>query len=82
MAMKTVIGFEKGSVKELMRLYKMVSLLAVQKVKATEEFKEVYGHWKVGEMTAVKAMEGLDVKKTTFYKLVKEYERDFKNNTK
>jgi hypothetical protein len=25
-------------------------------------------------MTAVKAMEELDIKKTTFYKLVKEYE--------
>jgi hypothetical protein len=27
----------------------------------------------------VKAMEELDVKKTTFYKLVKEHERDLKN---
>ncbi|MGM0878740.1 MAG: hypothetical protein ACQEWV_29680 [Bacillota bacterium] len=34
--------------------------------------------WKAGEMTAVKAMGELGVKKTTFYKLVKEYERDFK----
>jgi len=29
-------------------------------------------------MTAVKAMEELGIKKTTFYKLVKEYEKDLK----
>lgn len=29
-------------------------------------------------MTAVKAMSELGVKKTSFYKLVKEYENDFK----
>ncbi|MGE8077331.1 recombinase family protein [Peribacillus loiseleuriae] len=45
------------------------------KVQVTEEFKEVYDRWKVGEITAVKAMGELDVKKTTFYKLVKEYEK-------
>ncbi len=44
------------------------------KVQVTEEFKEIYSRWKVGEMTAVKAMGELGVKKTTFYKLVKEYE--------
>jgi DNA invertase Pin-like site-specific DNA recombinase len=49
------------------------------KVQITDEFKEVYSRWKVGEMTAVKAMEELDLKKTTFYKLVKEYESDLKN---
>ena len=44
------------------------------KVTVTEEFKEVYACWKSGEITAVKAMEEIGVKKTTFYKLVKEYE--------
>lgn len=48
------------------------------KVEVTEEFREVYDRWKAGEMTAVKAMEELNVKKTTFYKLVKEYENDMK----
>ncbi len=48
------------------------------KVEVTEEFREVYDRWKAGEMTAVKAMEELNVKKTTFYKLVKEYENDIK----
>ncbi|MGY3314406.1 DNA invertase Pin-like site-specific DNA recombinase [Peribacillus simplex] len=48
------------------------------KAQVTEEFKEVYDFWKAGEMTAVKAMAELGVKKTTFYKLVKEFESDFK----
>lgn len=48
------------------------------KVQVTEEFKEVYNRWKAGEIIAVKAMAELGVKKTTFYKLVKEYENDFK----
>ena len=48
------------------------------KVQTTEEFKEVYNRWKAGEMTAVKVMGELGVKKTTFYKLVKEYEKEFK----
>jgi DNA invertase Pin-like site-specific DNA recombinase len=47
------------------------------KVQVTEEFKEVYDCWKAGEITAVKSMEELVVKKTTFYELVKEYEKDF-----
>ncbi|MEK5364077.1 recombinase family protein [Peribacillus sp. FSL K6-5616] len=51
------------------------------KAQVTEEFKEVYDFWKAGEMTAVKAMAELGVKKTTFYKLVKEYESDFKKVT-
>ena len=45
------------------------------KVSITEEFKEVYKRWKSGEVTAVKAMGELDIKKTTFYRLVKEYEK-------
>jgi hypothetical protein len=52
------------------------------KVQATEEFKEVYNHWKAGETTAIKALEVLGVKKTTFYKSVKEYERDIKKITR
>ncbi|MCQ6282366.1 recombinase family protein [Bacillus sp. EB600] len=44
------------------------------KAKITEEFEKVYRRWKKGEIPAVKAMEELDMKRTTFYKLVKEYE--------
>jgi DNA invertase Pin-like site-specific DNA recombinase len=45
----------------------------------TEEFKQAFHRWKSGEMTAVKAMKEIGVKKTTFYKLVKEYERELES---
>ncbi|MFS0892378.1 recombinase family protein [Peribacillus frigoritolerans] len=51
------------------------------KAQVTEGFIEVYNLWKAGEMTAVKAMGELGVKKTTFYKLVKEYENESKKIT-
>ncbi|HWO75878.1 MAG TPA: recombinase family protein [Bacillus sp. (in: firmicutes)] len=44
------------------------------KAQITDEFKEVYHRWKAGEMTAVKAMKEIGLKKTTFYKLAREYE--------
>ncbi len=37
-------------------------------------WKETYDNWKSGEITAVKAMELTGLKKTSFYKLVKQYE--------
>ena len=37
-------------------------------------WNEVYNQWKNGDIKAVKAMELLGLKKTTFYKLVKQYE--------
>ncbi|AXI00979.1 DNA recombinase [Sporosarcina sp. P26b] len=45
-------------------------------VHVTEEFKEVYKRWKSGELTAVKAMQEAQVKKTSFYKLVKVLEKE------
>lgn len=42
-------------------------------------WEEVYTKWKAGRITAVKSMELLQLKKTTFYKLVKEYQQ---NNNK
>lgn len=39
-----------------------------------DEFPAVYEEWKANGISAVKAMEKLNVKKTSFYKLVKEYE--------
>ena len=44
------------------------------KVMVTEDFKNVYARWKTKEITAVNAMEEIGVKKTTFYKLLREYE--------
>lgn len=37
-------------------------------------WEEIYNSWKNKEITGVKAYEQLNLKKTTFYKLVKEYE--------
>jgi len=40
-----------------------------------EEFENVYKRWRLKEITGVAAMKELKIKKTTFYKLVKEYEK-------
>lgn len=44
----------------------------------TEDFISVYNSWKEKEITAVKAMELLDLKRNTFYRLVKEHENKIK----
>lgn len=45
------------------------------------DFKKIYNKWKKGEITAVKAMTLLSLSKTTFYKFVKEYESNIKNDS-
>lgn len=40
--------------------------------------KEVYPKWKNGELTAVKFMEIIDLKKSSFYKIIREYEQTLK----
>jgi len=44
------------------------------KAEYPSNFKEVYKEWKDTKITGVKAMDLLNLKKNTFYKLVKEYE--------
>jgi DNA invertase Pin-like site-specific DNA recombinase len=44
-------------------------------VEVPKNFEIVYNNWKHGELTAVKAFKELKLKKTTFYKLVKLYEK-------
>lgn len=44
------------------------------KVSITDEFKQIYGEWKQGSLTAVEAMKRVDMKPNTFYRRVKEYE--------
>lgn len=44
------------------------------KAEIPKSFELYYTQWKNGEITAVKAMESLGLKRTTFYKLVKEFE--------
>jgi DNA invertase Pin-like site-specific DNA recombinase len=48
------------------------------RVKMSSEFEQVYYRWKKGEVSAVKAMQEVGLKKTTFYKLVREYEKNLK----
>jgi DNA invertase Pin-like site-specific DNA recombinase len=44
------------------------------KAKLPEQWETVYQEWKLKNITAVKAMQKLDLTKSTFYKLVKKYE--------
>lgn len=41
-----------------------------------DNFKEIYGSWKAGEITAKKAMQELGLTRCTFYNLVKRYENN------
>lgn len=43
-------------------------------VEYPSNWKETYDKWKLGEITAVKAMELTQLKKNSFYNLVKRYE--------
>lgn len=45
------------------------------KIEVSDEFVEIYNRWKAKEITAVRAMQQLGLKKTTFYKLVNNYEK-------
>lgn len=46
------------------------------KVEITNEFIQIYKQWKNKEISAVRAMELANIKKTTFYKLVKKVENE------
>ncbi len=46
------------------------------KAEPTEEFYQAYGKWKAGEITATAAIEEAGMKRTTFYKLVKQFEAE------
>jgi DNA invertase Pin-like site-specific DNA recombinase len=47
------------------------------KAQVNPEFIEAYNRWRNKEITAVQAMKEANIKKTTFYKLVKEHEGTF-----
>ncbi|MDF2503915.1 MAG: site-specific recombinase, invertase Pin [Clostridium sp.] len=55
-------------------LAKSKGLYKGRKKIVNENFKNVYDDWKNGKLTAVKAIEMLDMRKSTFYRRVKEYE--------
>jgi DNA invertase Pin-like site-specific DNA recombinase len=46
------------------------------KAEPTDAFYKAYGKWKTGEITATAAIEEAGMKRTTFYKLVKEIEAE------
>ena len=46
-----------------------------KKILPDENFKDVYNKWKEGKITAVKAMELTSMKRNTFYRRVKDYEK-------
>lgn len=50
--------------------YKGRKAIAVER----EKFEEVYRRWKAGEIKGVEAMRELDLKSSTFYRRVREYE--------
>ncbi|RAS71654.1 DNA recombinase, partial [Priestia endophytica] len=47
------------------------------KAQVNQEFIGAYNRWRNKEITAVQAMKEANIKKTTFYKLVKEHESTF-----
>lgn len=47
-----------------------------KKIDFPPNWKEVYPKWKNREITGVKAMELLELKRNTFYNLIKEYEEE------
>lgn len=47
------------------------------KINQPERFPEVYASWKAGQITARQAMAMLQLKRTSFYRIVKEYEADY-----
>lgn len=49
-----------------------------KKIDYPEQWKEIYDKYKHREITGTKAMEILDLKRNTFYKLIKEYEQELK----
>lgn len=44
------------------------------KIELNEQFKNAYQRWINGEITAVKAMKECDMKKSTFYRKVREFQ--------
>jgi DNA invertase Pin-like site-specific DNA recombinase len=45
------------------------------RAKLPDQWEDIYKDWKSDNTTAVKAMERLNLKKSTFYKLIKQYEQ-------
>lgn len=44
------------------------------------EWEKYYKEWRQGNITAYQFMDGMNLKRTTFYKLVKQYEKEYGRN--
>lgn len=51
-----------------------------KKIEPGSNFEVIYSNWKSGSITAVRAMELLELKNNTFYRRVKEYEKSLKHS--
>lgn len=51
-----------------------------EKIQRPPMWELYYTQWKAGKITAKEMMETLEIKRTTFYKMVKEFEEEYKNN--
>ncbi|ARX70244.1 recombinase (plasmid) [Bacillus thuringiensis] len=67
------IAVAKSQGKHLGRPQVNLSTLSKQQMNIIEE---TYSKWKSGEITAVRFMDMLELKKNTFYKIMKEYEEN------
>jgi predicted ArsR family transcriptional regulator len=75
---KNAIEYENGSVKESIGFAKRHNFGRPKGTYSlTEELKEAFERWKLNEIPAVNAMQEIGLKKTTFYKLVREYEESY-----
>ncbi|MCQ6529919.1 recombinase family protein [Bacillus mycoides] len=72
------IAIAKSQGKHLGRPQVNLSTLSKQQINIIEE---THSKWKSGEITAVQFMELLQLKKNTFYKIMKEYEKEIKKDS-
>lgn len=80
--MLTVFGamyqLERDNIRERQRegieIAKEKGIMGRPRVEIDEDFKKVYEQWKNGDITATKAMELVEMSRTTFYRRVNEYE--------
>lgn len=63
-------------IKKIIQIYtlKQGARFGRPKAEATEKFYQTYGKWTGGEITTTKVIKASGMKRTTFYKLVKQIE--------
>ncbi|HEK9103963.1 TPA: recombinase family protein [Bacillus pseudomycoides] len=77
-AEKERIDIKQRQAEEIALARKQGKRLGRPSVEITEEFIEAYKEWKSGSITAVGAMKKYDIKRSSFYKLAKQYEEKIK----